>query len=105
MAMLGLCTKHCTWLVLIAMVLTIALQGVPSLLHIPLGGQSCVNLWGGWPFGYINFSTVDMPECMGAAERFLNFFVNGLLNVILFFLPLRFLHDKFLHQKPRISKA
>lgn len=95
--MLGLCTKHCTIFILIAMALTIGLQRVPAPLHIPAGGWGCEEQWFGVPFGYVSDI---ITECLGAVEQFLNYFVNGLLNVLIFFFPLRLLHDRYWHRRP-----
>ncbi len=80
------------------MALTIGLQRVPAPLHIPVGGWGCEVQWFGAPFGYVNGNSIEAAECLGAAERFLNYFVNGFLNVLIFFFPLRLLHDRFLHK-------
>ncbi len=94
--MFGLCTKHCTWIVIIAMAITLALQPVTAPLHIPAGGIGCAATWHGWPLGYVSNETIP---CMGALEKFLNYFVNGFANILIFFFPLRLLHDRFMHRR------
>lgn len=89
-------------LALVAIGLTYGLQftGIPAPFHIPVGGWECRAQWAGFPFGYVS----DDQHCLAAIEELLNYFVNGFLNVLIFFLPLRLIHDRFMHRKGTVNR-
>lgn len=93
--MLGLCTRHCTILILAAIAITVLTRWVPAPLHLPLAEpKGCVETWFGFPLGY----WPSAQDCLSRWSYFFNYFANGLLNVLLFFFPLRWLHDRFWHR-------
>lgn len=103
--MLGLCTKHCGWIALLAVGLNVALGSLAGGVHIPIGNQACAVDWRGLPFAWKPYDVL----CPGQWQLLIAYLVNGLLNVFLFFFILRALHKPFLHrrhgQKPPPAQA
>lgn len=90
-----ICTKHCVLIALIAASIVLALRSVEAPLHIPFGQTGdCASNWFGWPLGYL----ADSRECLTRLQFGLQYFANGLLNVLIFFVPLTYLHKQLLHR-------